>query len=479
LVQQGDGRGGGDVLVSSAHSVLKYALPETKATARRKLKSRESRVMKLDLKGLRIGFISTRIAGTDGVSLEIEKWAHVLERMGLECYYIAGECDRPDDRTRLIPEAHFNHPEILSVSERAFSTEIRPKDLTTDIMRLTGSIRDQLNAAVEDLKLHALIVENALTIPMNLPLGIAIVQVAQEQRVGCLVHHHDFYWERDRFLVNSVNDLLRYAFPPALPQMNHIVINSPQSEEFSRRTGLSCRIIPNVMDFANPPSPADDYAAQFRKAVGMKEDDILILQPTRVVARKGIESAIELVRRLEMPHAKLVISHKSGDEGDLYVQRIEEYAKLLNVELLFVADWIAAERGQGADGRPLFTLGDVFTQADLVTYPSEYEGFGNAFLEAIYHKRPVVCNRYTIYRTDIEPCGFRTVVFDGFITDETVKETRRVLADKEWRQEMVDHNYDVAQEYFSYEILEAELRLIAERPHNIYRLLPRRKPRNH
>jgi len=27
-----------------------------------------------------IGFISTRIAGTDGVSLEIQKWADVLER---------------------------------------------------------------------------------------------------------------------------------------------------------------------------------------------------------------------------------------------------------------------------------------------------------------------------------------------------------------------------------------------------------------
>ena len=29
-----------------------------------------------------IGFISTRIAGTDGVSLEIEKWTEVLERNG-------------------------------------------------------------------------------------------------------------------------------------------------------------------------------------------------------------------------------------------------------------------------------------------------------------------------------------------------------------------------------------------------------------
>jgi len=32
-----------------------------------------------------IGFISTRIAGTDGVSLEIEKWTKVLERNSFSC----------------------------------------------------------------------------------------------------------------------------------------------------------------------------------------------------------------------------------------------------------------------------------------------------------------------------------------------------------------------------------------------------------
>jgi glycosyltransferase involved in cell wall biosynthesis len=318
-----------------------------------------------------------------------------------------------------------------------------------------------------------MIVENALTIPMNLPLGIALVETIQEHRVGCVAHHHDFYWERDRFLVNAVDDYLRYAFPPALPQIQHVVINSPQGEEFSRRTGLSCRIIPNVMDFANPPPTADDYARQFRAEIGLKEDDVFILQPTRVVARKGIEHAVELIRRLKRPSAKLVISHESGDEGSDYLQRIKDYAELMDVEIVFVADRIAEERGVATDGRKLFTLGDVFSQADLVTYPSEYEGFGNAFLEAIYYKLPVVCNRYTIYRMDIEPCGFRSVVFDGYVTNATVEEVGRVLDDEKLRREMVEHNYQVARQFFSYEVLEAELQLMVDRPHNIYRLLAR------
>ncbi len=393
--------------------------------------------------------------------------------MGVECYYIAGELDRPEERCVLIKDAHFNHPEVLEVSRRAFDAEIRTPELTDDIIRLARSIRDQLESAIEGLKLDALIAENALTIPMNLPLGIALVQTIQEVHVGCVAHHHDFYWERDRFVVNAVDDLIQYAFPPALPQIQHVVINSPLGQEFSRRTGLSCRIIPNVMDFANPPNASDDYARGFREAVGLSEQDLFVLQPTRVVARKGIEHAIELVRRLGRKNAKLVISHASGDEGDVYQQRIEEYAKLMDVELLFVDHWIAEQRGTGTDGQSLFTLSDVFSQADLVTYPSEYEGFGNAFLEAIYYKKPVVCNRYLIYRTDIEPCGFDTIVFDGFLTNDTVDEVNELLDNPSRCREMVEHNYEIANEFFSFEVLEAELRLMVERPQNIYRLLKR------
>lgn len=426
----------------------------------------------------RVAFVSTRIAGTDGVSLEIAKWAHVLERAGVECYYVAGELDRPADRSVMIEEAHFNHPEVLEITRRAFDTEVRTPELTDDIMRLARVIRDRLRAAIEQFQIDAIIAENALTIPMNLPLGIALVEIVQEMQVGCVAHHHDFYWERDRFVINAVDDLLCYAFPPALAQIQHVVINSLQGEEFSRRTGMSCRIIPNVMDFANPPPPPDDYARQFRQAVGLADDDLFVLQPTRVVARKGIEHAIELVRRLGRDNAKLVISHESGDEGDAYQQRIRDYAQLMDVDLLSVDRWISDQRGTAPDGRPLFTLGDVFSQADLVTYPSEYEGFGNAFLEAIYHKQPVVCNRYLMYRTDIEPCGFQAIVFDGYLTNETVEQVHRLLDNPQVRQQIVDHNYQVANEFFSYEVLEAELRLMVERPHNIYRLLARGRGRN-
>ena len=430
----------------------------------------------VDLTSKRVAFISTRIAGTDGVSLEIEKWADVMERNGVECTYIAGELDRPDDRCVLIEEAHFSHPEIQSISERAFSTELRDPALTDDITRLTRVIRDKLKAALDRLDVDLIIPENALTIPMNIPLGIAIVQEVQERGIACIAHHHDFYWERERFLTNSVADLLRYAFPPALPHIQHCVINSLAGEEFSRRTGVSCRIIPNVMDFANPPAPPDDYSFGFKQDVGLDADDILILQPTRVVARKGIEHSIELVQRLQDPRAKLVITHASGDEGDDYAQRIRDFAALMKVEVIFADRFIAEERGQAEAGHRQYTIGDAYHACDLVAYPSLYEGFGNAFLEALYYKKPIVCNRYSIYHTDIEPIGFNVILFNDYLKQDTIDETKRVLEDGAYRQEMVERNYALANEFFSYEVLEQELFSIVLRPQNIYRLV-RRNPR--
>jgi hypothetical protein len=66
----------------------------------------------LPLKSRRIGFVATRLAGTDGVSLETAKWVTVLERLGHTCYYFAGQSDWPAGRSRIVPEAFFGHHSV-------------------------------------------------------------------------------------------------------------------------------------------------------------------------------------------------------------------------------------------------------------------------------------------------------------------------------------------------------------------------------
>jgi glycosyltransferase involved in cell wall biosynthesis len=214
------------------------------------------------------------------------------------------------------------------------------------------------------------------------------------------------------------------------------------------------------MDFENPPPPPDAYSHNVRQDLGLEDDELFVLQPTRVVKRKGIEHAIELVRRLGMK-AKLVVSHDAGDEGFDYQERLKEYAEFLKVNLVFASDVINERRGRTGDGRKIYTLDDVYPYADLVTYPSTFEGFGNAFLEAIYFRKPVVVNTYSIYTKDIKPKGFSVVELNGYVTQDAIEQTKQILTDLKRRQEMVDLNYELGKQYYSYDILRRRLEVAA------------------
>lgn len=433
----------------------------------------------------RIGIISTRLSGTDGVSLESAKWEAVLEANGFQCFYLAGVLDRPMDRSRLTPEAFFRHPDIDAINAAAFSGTadvtlaadaqhpevkrrhsfspyVRPPAITRRILELEQHLAEEIYAFVRDFDLDVLIVENALAIPINLPLGLAITRVVAETGIPVIAHHHDFSWERQRFAVNCVGDYISSAFPPSLPSVRHVVINSAQAEQLAWRRGLTSRVIPNVMDFDRPPPPPDEYASGVREALGVEPGELLILQPTRVIQRKGIEHAIELTRRLGIP-AQLVVSHAAGDEGTDYAQRVKEFAHLLGVHVRFESEIVDTSRGTTPDGRAIYTLGDVYPHADLVTYPSSIEGFGNAFLEAIYYGRPIVVNRYGTYEIDIKPLGFHVVELDGYVSSAAITSTRMLLDDPELAATWAAENMALARRHFSFSVLESRLMaLLAE-----------------
>jgi len=405
-----------------------------------------------------IGFISTRLAGMDGVSLEAAKWVKVFEEEGHSCFYMAGELDRPSQKSLLVEEMHFKHPAIREIYDKCFNVRIRSSSVTKKIHQIKDRLKEQIYKFISNFKIDVLIPENAITIPLNIPLGLAITEVISETGIPTIAHHHDFFWERKRFLVNAVREYLNMAFPPHLPSIKHVVINSSADNQLSLRTGISATIVPNVMDFDNPPI-IDDYSSDVRESLGLTGDEFLILQPTRVVKRKGIEHSIELVSRLNMK-AKLVISHASGDEGYEYERRVREYSSIMNVNTLFISDIIKDHRGRTNDGRKIYTPQDIYAHADLVTYPSNFEGFGNAFLEAVYFRKPIVVNNYSIYAIDIKPKGFKTIELNDYVNSDAVRLTREILSNPDLAREMVDHNYEMGKRHYSYSILRQKLKIL-------------------
>ena len=406
-----------------------------------------------------IGFVSTRFAGTDGVSLEARKWADILEDDGYRCHWFAGELDRNLDHCCLVPEAHFQHELIQWIHNQVFGTTRRPSKVTELIHTCRARLKTDLIRFIDRFQLDLLIIENALAIPMNLPLGIALVELLSETGLPAIAHHHDFYWERKRFASNAVGEYLSMAFPPNLPNIYHVVINSAAQKALAHRCGIAATVIPNVLDFDHPPQVNPRRSIQLRKTLAIDPDTLMVLQPTRIIRRKGIEMSVELMKALAQPSSKLVISHAGGDEGMGYAQWIERYADSNGVNLEFASALIGNpwddEHRRIAER---FSLWDIYPLADLVTFPSLKEGFGNALLEAIYFKKPLLVNRYQTFIEDIEPLGFDLISVNGFLTPDTLEEVRFVLESDRRRHQMVTLNYEIARRFFSYSVLQQHLR---------------------
>ncbi len=412
---------------------------------------------------MNIGFVSTRIAGVDGVSLEIEKIAEVLARLGHHSYYLAGELGPEAQPGMLVPECHFHHPDIAIIQQEAFGGIAESRDLYRRIAALANHIKARLYEFIDSYEIDWLITQNAQCMPMNIPLGVALRDFIDETHIPTIAHHHDFYWERDRFWINRIPDILTTAFPADGTSYRHVVINTPMQRELYMRRKIHAAYLPNVFDFKNPPPPPDDYSRSFRDTFGIGADEIVILQPTRIIRRKNIERAVDLVHLLEKADParkyRFVVTGYAGDEAGTYYEWLRHYTARAGIKALFIGDRVGKAR-ETRDGQRAYPLWDVYPNADFVTYPSSYEGFGNALIETLYFRKPLLVNAYHVYRADIKPASVQAIEIDEDVMPETVAAVHDLLADPARQREMVEHNYRVGQEHFSLEVLEDTLRAL-------------------
>jgi glycosyltransferase involved in cell wall biosynthesis len=400
----------------------------------------------------RIGFVSTRLTGTDGVSLEAGTWVKVITDFGHDCFCYCGESDWPSDKVYLVPEAHFKHPEIEKINAELFEKRVRTSETARNVFKLKEHLKSELYKFVRRFDISLLVAENALSLPMNIPLGLALSEFISETSMPTIGHHHDFWWERTRYIGSPVEDYLQAAFPATMSSISHVVINSAAAREISYRFGVGATLIPNVMDFNSHPGKIDGYANDMKSELGIDPDAFFILQPTRIVPRKRIECSIELIRWLG-EKCVLVVSDKAGDEGQDYQKYLSKLSKFLGVDLIFAASRFGYKRQKTDGGKKIYSVSDGYQQANLITYPSFIEGFGNAFLETVYYRRPIVMGAYDIFMRDIQPKGFRVLEFKGFLDDTIIDQTREVLHNPEQTAEWIEQNYEIGRRYYSYQTL--------------------------
>jgi mannosylglucosylglycerate synthase len=289
--------------------------------------------------------LSYRLGGADGVAVEARKWEWALRELGFSVRRVAGELDddgRGDDIA--LPFLSIDPPEG------------------------TVPAPDELAAAIADADL--VVVENLCSLPIN-PDASGLAATVLDRHVGRVVfHHHDLPWQRAG-LPTPPN------VPPHRSGSLHVTINDHSQAQLSNR-GFEAVTLRNAFDLDPAPGKRDSTRADFDFA----PDDVVLLQPTRAIPRKNVPGAIEFADRLarQEPDSSLQL-WITGPAEDGYD---DVFARLVAESTVPVTVGRAA------------SASDAYAAADVILFPSTWEGFGNPVIESIAHRRPIAVGHYPV-----------------------------------------------------------------------------------
>jgi glycosyltransferase involved in cell wall biosynthesis len=336
--------------------------------------------------------ISFRLGGPDGVAVEAAKWIRGFKRLGCRVRTVAGE----GKAEAIVPG--------LAAPGLGHARDVPPLH--------AGQLREALRGT--DLT----VVENLCSLPLNPPAAAAVARELAGR--AAILRHHDLPWQRERFA--------RHPPPPDDPAWVHVTINRRSGAELAAR-GIPSTTVYNTFD-PDPPVGARDLV---RHRLGVRPGQLLVLQPTRAVARKGVAAGLAVAEHLGGVYWLL----GAAEEG---------YGPTL--QRMLGRSAVPVRRGPvppiGAD----HGMEHAYAAADLVVFPSLREGFGNPPVEASLAGLPVAVGPYEVGR-ELADLGLRW--FDTARPEELAA----------WMQApdptLLDHNRTVARAHLSWADLPVRL----------------------
>ncbi|MHA1214892.1 MAG: glycosyltransferase family 4 protein [Candidatus Hodarchaeales archaeon] len=447
---------------------------------------------------MNICLVHFRVGDIDGVSLEMDKWRRVLEDMGHQVIYLAGSLGQ--SQGFLIPELGLEDKNALLIRKNAFTRldDFASQDVLWDyIQTRSHDISKKIKEFFLEEQIDLVIPNNMFSLPINITASLGLLQAIDDLSLPAIVHSHDFYWERTVYQPTcpKIMQILEESFPPDRKNFKHVVINSLAKNDLFVRRGLKAKVVPNVFYFDEEPWIIDDYNQDVRENLGLDKNDIIILQATRIVERKGIELIIDLISELNKPTNREKLEEKPLFDGrvfsnnnriglvlpnivedDEYLAHLKSKASELKVDCIYCNDIFSHTR-HILNGKKIYSLFlDSYVHADLISYPSLQEGWGNQFLEALKAKKPIILFEYDVYKSDIKPLGFETIslgssLLTGRDSNNLVSVPEKVirraaeltiefLQNKELREKVVDKNFQIGKEKLSLKALEGILKKI-------------------
>ncbi len=319
------------------------------------------------------------------------------------------------------------NPVMYKIDENAFGglkDFSSNKELNNKITKQQEILQRKFQDVIKKASPTHLIVSNIFSVGEGLPTAGALIRAIDKATIPTILIHHDFYWENKRYDMPTnrfVRKQLEKYFPPDRTYIKHFCINSLGQSALQKRKGLKANIIYDTFKYNQHRWGKKPEITEFLEQRDIKPNDLVILQATRIVRRKNIELAIDLTAELsklnyvkdfsnqEFPNKKifdpdqnkivLLLSGYVEKRHRTYLSKLQQYADSKQVNLKYLGNHLHKE----------YELFDIYPYADIITYPSQYEGFGNQLLEAFFANKIPVIFEYPVFKSDIMPLGFKYI----------------------------------------------------------------------
>ncbi len=411
-------------------------------------------------------------------------------------------------------------------------------------------LTEKLARKIKENNITLLYLLNICSNPGNVSLALASVLVSEYWGIPVVNNSHDFYWEggnkqvdietqglekgpRDFFFTNAdVGEFfstIEVVFPwesrswmtvninenqvqhvieenghnPANVALLGTVVNSSGFEPISKRESLNTlaqigsifenkvhkigEVLNQKVQYINKPFicsyaeyPELDFCA----------NNLLLLQPTRIISRKRIEVNFKLIEKL-VQHRDFVSKFKENPllkisivitgpiptgQRDYFYRLLDKFSTFLEKLPEFFRDKIFLgflfSAFDNKDYKKLhkkpFGVTDLYKAASLILLPSESEGRGLPLIEAAAAGKPVFCRRYEPEQVYAEVIGehldesqrLRVLEFQKEIPDALVEKTIQRLFYPQDAAEDVIHNIEVIRSRYNLESLKNTLESI-------------------
>ena len=324
-----------------------------------------------------------------GVENMIRDQANMLVAAGHEVTVITGIGGDPQEgyKTVVVPEMAPDFP--LNRGVRAVLEKGQMDQQFNFYRSKLIDALDPVLAGVERTFVH-----NIFTMHFNLPLTRALHDIAGRHKF--IAWTHDLTVTNPDYALPNPNQAPWNLMRTASKDVIYIATSDLRAAELKIHFKFPAtpQIIPNMVD----PARLFGCTADVRKALPALEipwRDFVFLLPARIMVRKNVEFAIEVVKELiaEARNPLLLITggkvreSASAEHYGAFVRQTVPAELERNV--IFVGDYFPV---------PDEAMRDLYLLSDCLFFPSRHEGFGLPVLEAAMHRMPVWCQEIPSYR---------------------------------------------------------------------------------